>query len=321
MFRGADIEIHGTIAITDLGWYEHLRALPGLEEVNFWKPSAVRRFRAPEFSPFFFKLRAPHNAICGYAFFARYSHLPDWLAWESFGQANGVVSFKELQARIATIRQRIGFHGDVAAAEIGCILLVQPIFFAPDGWVRTPADWPVRTQSYIGYDLAIGEGKRVWEECLARTAEMHGVAPLGDPAVHEPPAARYGPAALVQPRLGQGTFRIAVTDAYGRACAVTDEHSLPALEAAHIRRYREEGPHSVTNGLLLRADLHRLFDRGYVTVSSDHRVEVSRRLQADYENGRSYYPFHGRSLSLPSRASDRPDEQFLAWHREKRYLG
>jgi hypothetical protein len=103
--------VHGTIAITDHGWYERLRVLRGLEEVNFWKPSVSRRFHAPEFSPFLFKLRAPHHAICGFAFFACYSILPDWLAWESFGEANGTATFKELQERIATIRDRISFRG------------------------------------------------------------------------------------------------------------------------------------------------------------------------------------------------------------------
>ena len=59
---------------------------------------------------------------------------------------------------------------------------------------------------------------------------------------------RYGSPLLVRPRLGQGTFRIAVTEAYGRACAITGEHSLPALEAAHIQSYRFGGPHEIANG-------------------------------------------------------------------------
>lgn len=66
--------------------------------------------------------------------------------------------------------------------------------------------------------------------------------------------------------------------AYGGACVVTGEHSLPVLEAAHIRPYGAEGTHDVPNGLLLRADIHRLFDAGYVTVTPDHQFVVSRRL-------------------------------------------
>ena len=89
------------------------------------------------------------------------------------------------------------------------------------------------------------------------------------------PGSRYGEPRLIQPRLGQATFRIAVLDAYGRACAVTGEHSLPALEAAHIRSYAESGPHEICNGLLLRADLHRLFDTGYVTVTPELRLGLA----------------------------------------------
>ena len=104
---------------------------------------------------------------------------------------------------------------------------------------------------------------------------------------------RYGTPQLIQPRLGQGIFRVAVMDAYSRACAVTQEHSLPALEASHIQPYAKDGPHDVRNGVLLRADLHRLFDQGYVTITPEHRLEVSPRLKEDYQNGRSYYPLHG----------------------------
>jgi putative restriction endonuclease len=108
-------------------------------------------------------------------------------------------------------------------------------------------------------------------------------------------------------------------DAYGRTCSVTGEHSLPALEAAHIRAYTSAGPHEVNNGLLLRADFHRLFDQGYLTVSPDYRLEVSPRLRLDYQNGRSYYPFHGTTLRLPDDEELRPDQGYLAWHREAVY--
>src|SRR5438093_10752718 len=79
----------GTIAPTDYEWYRFLEQGGPREEVNFWRPSAQRRFRAAPFSPFLFKLKAPQNAICGFGFFVRYSALPVWLAWGTFGTANG----------------------------------------------------------------------------------------------------------------------------------------------------------------------------------------------------------------------------------------
>jgi putative restriction endonuclease len=279
--------------------------------VNFWRPSATRAFRAPEFSPFLFKLKAPHSAICGFAWFARYSALPIWLAWEAFEEANGCASQSEMESRLQAIRERIRFRGAMSD-HIGCTLLVRPVFFPEDHWVKQPSDWKVRTQTDKKYDLSTGEGLFIWQACLdvARALD-NGPVPAGVVA-----ETRYGDPILVRPRLGQRTFRIAVTDAYGRACSVSDEHSLPALDAGHIRPFGNGGEHSVSNGLLLRADLHRLFDKGYITVDADLRLVVSSRLKEEFKNGRTYYPYHGKHIRLPRRAQDRPDIEALRWHNE-----
>ena len=132
---------------------------------------------------------------------------------------------------------------------------------------------------------------------------------------------RYGSPVLIRPRLGQGAFRVAVTDAYDRACAVTGEHSLPALEAAHIKPFAQQGPHVVNNGLLLRADLHRLFEQGYIGVDNQGKVAVSARLRADYNNGKTYYPLHSALLAPPKMERERPDPALLRWHYENVFLG
>jgi putative restriction endonuclease len=305
----------GTIAITDEGWYQFLARRPDLTEVNFWTPSSRRGFRAPAFSPFIFKLRAPHNAICGFAFFAQYSSLPDWLACDTFGQGNGCGSFLEMEARIRSIRRRIGYDEASGSNQIGCIQLVSPVFLAEEDWIPQPRDWRPRTQSSTRYDLTVGEGRRVWEACLASFSRKRLPSDEDRPVFVES-GPRYGEPMLVRPRLGQATFRIAVLEAYGRGCAVTGEHSLPALEASHIRPYTESGPHEVRNGLLLRADLHRLFDRGYLTVTPDYLLQISPRLRADYSNGRSYYPLDGTRIRTPQLAVNRPDQEFLEWHNE-----
>jgi putative restriction endonuclease len=112
-----------------------------------------------------------------------------------------------------------------------------------------------------------------------------------------------------------------VLDAYGRGCAVTTEHSLPVLDAAHIKPYAEGGQHAIQNGLVLRSDLHRLFDRGYITVDHEDRLVVGRRLRDEFENGRTYYALEGRRLVLPEDPALRPDRDALAWHRDRAFLG
>lgn len=81
------------------------------------------------------------------------------------------------------------------------------------------------------------------------------------------------------------------------------------------------GPNRVQNGLLLRSDLHTLFDRGYLTVKPDLQLEVSQRLHEDFHNGRDYHALRGRSLRTPRKLDARPHEDFLSWHNENVYRG
>ena len=96
---------------------------------------------------------------------------------------------------------------------------------------------------------------------------------------------------------------------------------MPVLEAAHIRPYALTGPHDVSNGLLLRADLHRLFDLGYLTVTPDHALRVSDKLKVDYDNGSTYYPLQGPLRNLPRDGGEQPSQEFLRWHNENVYRG
>jgi putative restriction endonuclease len=108
----------------------------------------------------------------------------------------------------------------------------------------------------------------------------------------------------------QNSFGSAVEQAY-QQCAVTKEHSIPALEAAHIKPYSLEGFHEVNNGLLLRADIHKLYDKGYVTITPDYYFKVSEHLKSEFHNGRIYYEMNSRKISFPDNPSDRPNRENL----------
>lgn len=120
---------------------------------------------------------------------------------------------------------------------------------------------------------------------------------------------------LTNVRLGQNSFRLKLTDAYSRKCSITGEKTLPVLEAAHIKPYAKSGPHLLSNGLILRADLHKLFDNGYITITSDYKIEVSNRIKEEFQNGKEYYQFHGKELiNLPLDIKNRPDAKYIEWH-------
>jgi putative restriction endonuclease len=285
--------VRGYVAPTDHGWYQFLRARPDLDEVNFWRPGMVGFAALMPGEPFFFKLKAPHDAIGGFGLFARFALLPVWMAWDVFGQANGVPTEAALRERLTRLSNDPQSLLD-PDRPIGCISIAAPVFFPPDEWIATPADWRRNIVSGRTYDLSGGEGRTLWESCLERAA---AAAPASDWVAESLERERHGKPQLALPRRGQGTFRLAVLDAYGGACAVTTEHSLPAIDAAHIRPWAAGGTHEVANGLPLRRDLHRLFDLGYVTVRPDHCFAVSPRLRDEWANGRSIT----RSTDAPSR--------------------
>jgi putative restriction endonuclease len=309
----------GWIANTHHGWFDFLARKRHWPEVNFWTPSDYFAFRGEPGSPFFFRLLSPRNVIGGFGYVQQYARLPEWLAWECFGEANGSPSLDEMSRRLAAIREKSDIRGGSALKQIGCIILADAVFFPPAMWVPQPSNWKKANLRYEGYSLLEGEGQRIWDECLPAAVAL-GAGTQTAP-IEVSPTPRYGSPQLGNPRLGQGGFRVAVTDAYARACAVTSEHSLPVLEAAHIRPFAKEGPHAISNGLLLRSDLHRLLDRGYLTVTPEYRLEVSARLKQDFDNGKSYYPLHGQLVSLPSSSADRPDAGQLAWHNQHVFLG
>lgn len=298
------------VGVTDRAWYEHLR-VRAPDEVNFWQPSPRRlaAFLEPGV-PFLFKLHAPDNFVVGGGFFVRFSALPARLAWEAFGEKNGVTDYATLRMRIEQYRRVT--RGD---PEIGCNILNGPFFFAEKDWIPVPESWAPNIVRGRTFDTEVTEGLRLWNAVHDRLHTAVGVAS----GTGESP--RFGAEYLTRARLGQGAFRILVTEAYERRCAITGERTLPVLEAAHIKPYAETGPHVVANGLLLRSDLHILFDDGYVTVTEDLRVEVSKRIKEEYENGREYYQHRGKPLIIvPGGPHERPSAEFLRWHNEHVYL-
>jgi len=299
------------VAVTDGDWFEMLRRKPGLAEVNFWAPSAAG-FRALQPGELFlFKLHAPRNVIVGGGIFAYANALPCSLAWAAFGEANGARSAQEMRTRIACYRRADPL--DRSDFEIGCRILTQPFFFEERDWIVPPASWAPNIVSFKTYSTDGAEGRALWDAVNDRLARM----PLREAPTE--PQARFGEPRLIRPRLGQGAFRILVTDIYQRRCAVTHERTLPALEAAHIRPYGDGGSHEASNGLLLRRDIHSLFDAGYVTVTPELRFEVSRRIKDEFDNGAHYYALQGHRISSPSEAAMLPDAAALTWHNENRF--
>lgn len=295
------------VGVTNDSWFNYLAARQP-DEVNFWRPKSQMDFRAIRPGDFFlFKLHSPNNYIAGGGVYARHTFLPIQLAWQAFGDKNGVSDYKAFEGRILEHRKP-----EELSMQLGCTILTQPFFWTRDQWIPVPDDWKNNIVTGKGYDTSTPEGASLWAQVIERIVGTKMFPELLNDDTTQP---RYGEGKVVHPRLGQGAFRILVTDAYSRRCAITGEKTLPALEASHIKPYSESGPHRIDNGILLRSDLHNLFDLGYMTITLDYRVEVSRRIREEFQNGRHYYALHGQKLEvLPDAANAHPAKEYLEWH-------
>lgn len=236
--------------------------------------------------------------------------MPISLAWSAFGRGNGVSSLAEMRAR--TLHYRRAATQGREDFTVGCILLTQPFFLPEERWIPVPDDWKPNIVQGRGYDLAVEPGLTLFRQLQDALREIR---------VLEIDSPRFGEGVLVRPRLGQGTFRLMVTDAYERRCAISGERVLPVLQAAHVRPYSEGGLHRIDNGLLLRSDLHTLFDAGYLTITPDLRVVVSKRLKEEFENGREYYALGGHRVRPPAGTHSIVSQENIRWHNDNRYFG
>lgn len=291
------------VGVTDRRRYEFLRARPELSEVNFWRPSGLGFRAISSGEPFLFKTHHPDNKLVGGGVLSDPVSLRLSEAWDIFGEANGVASLAELRAAIGRYRRAPLEVGE--DPKIGCILLREVNF--TDVPLDAPPDFAANVVTGKTYDLATSSGSYV-ESALRHL--LFAASPSS-----RVPGEVFGRPRLVTQRLGQQAFQALVLAAYERRCAITGEKIRPVLHAAHIRPVSQNGQNRVDNGLLLRSDVHTLFDRGYLGVGTDRRIHVSPRLRSEFNNGESLYRRQGEPLTvLPARTVDRPDREALEWH-------
>lgn len=298
---------------TDWGWYDYLRQRSP-EDINFWRPGGNSAFRALRLGePFLLKLKRPHNAIGGVGFYSAQSQIPLSTAWDTFQCRNGFDTIDEFRKAIQRYRR-----DKERNPIIGCIALTNPVFFKREDWIAVPEDWSTNIVQGKTYTTNSAIGLALWRRVESLVNNYLDETPLVSTlTVVADDRSEYGNSILRKVRIGQGAFRLSVIDAYQKRCAITGEKTLPVLEAAHIRPFAEAGPNQVTNGLLLRSDMHKLFDNGYITITPNYRIEISQRIKEEFNNGQEYYQYHGKSmLVLPATEINRPSKLFLDYHNQ-----
>jgi putative restriction endonuclease len=110
-------------------------------------------------------------------------------------------------------------------------------------------------------------------------------------------------------RRGQKKFRNALRKQYGDKCMVTGCEILDIVEAAHINPYRGEKDHHVANGLLLRADIHTLFDLDLLGINPDNlKIHLSKSI-----NRKGYEKFEGCILQISGKKGPSKSALEVRW--------
>ncbi len=128
--------------------------------------------------------------------------------------------------------------------------------------------------------------------------------------------ARHRILGSITQRRGQSKFRDALVVACDGRCAITGCGVLDVLEASHIYPYRGPETNAMSNGLLLRADLHTLFDCGLIAVDPDSSAIL---LAPSLREG-EYGELSGQKMRLPRNLAERPSRSALSEHSARRAI-
>ncbi len=115
--------------------------------------------------------------------------------------------------------------------------------------------------------------------------------------------------ASILTRRGQPVFRKKLLAAYDGKCALTGCSAEPALEAAHIVPHAEEQSYETSRGILLRADIHTLFDLYLISIEP-----VSKKIVVSSICEPSYAFLVGKDIASPTNAADYPEPAALMQH-------
>ena len=311
------LRVRAYVGVTDGDWYRYLAA-SGADEVNFWRPGGGSTFRALAVGePFFFKSHHHDgNRVVGCGFYSGFAALRISEAWQFFAEATGAASLIEMRLRVGRYRKAPSMPSEDPV--IGCVFVRDVAFFSSDS-EPPPSGWAPNIVQGAGFNT---DEPRVRPYFDLLVSSVLGATFAVDTSAWHRPGPVYGDPRLVPQRLGQRAFQGVVLDAYQYRCAVTGDKIRPVLQAAHIRPLPFGGEHRLDNGLLLRSDVHTLYDRGYIGVDPKFHLVVSPRLREEFGNGEEFYKraSSGDAITLPRRAIDRPNKEFLEWHLDEVFL-
>lgn len=273
------------ISPTDNLWFNFLKSNAFNSYVNFWTPTPWNVKGLKEGDRLYFMLKKPIRKIGGFGEFVSYKNMTAEDIWDEFGFRNGCSSKENLFKTLDNYIHRNSKSGKQENLH-GCIILKNCEFWDSEKYVEFDGfpNQVVTIKYFFDQDPFI-----ISENFYSLIAE-----PREDYKIE------------MSSRKGQGSFKGKILKAYRNTCSVTGENIPEILEAAHIQSYKNIDSNHVQNGILLRVDIHRLFDNHLLCVGEDYKVKISSLLKDTI-----YWQYNGVVISLPSVEALHPSKEAL----------
>lgn len=282
------------ISPTDIKWFDFLKENQLCSFINFWTPTPwnIKGLNAGD--KLYFMLKKPIRKIGGFGEFVEYKNVTPEEAWNEFGYRNGRESKTDF---LQSLKKFISKHSirfdtnniDGASHKIGCIVLKNCEFWDEENYLE-PSDFNISFPNQVVTIKYYNENNII--------QDSHNIEKSNFNIVSEP---REENKYEVNRRIGQNNFKAKLLKAYNNKCCISGETIPELLEAAHIQNYKNVLSNHVQNGLLLRVDIHRLFDNNLIYIDNDYVIHVSSLIEGTY-----YRQYDGKKLNLPKASNQYP---------------
>jgi putative restriction endonuclease len=285
------------ISPTDIEWFKFLRTEGLNSEINFWTPTPWNVSRLASGDKLYFMLKSPIRKIGGYGQFVEYKNMSVNDAWNKYGFKNGCTSKQELIERLDKYKaSNSSDERSVTDSEIGCIVLTNAVYYDDDKFLDLD-NYEIDFSRFIVKIKYYNENDPL-EIATQSTLKEFELLPTSIEKLKK--------SRLVTERKGQGNFRAIITTAYSNKCCITSETTPELLEAAHIQPYFDENSNHVKNGLLLRVDLHKLYDNGLLYIDESFKIHISPEVKSEF-----YRKLNGTTIRLPENNNLHPSKEAL----------
>jgi putative restriction endonuclease len=266
-------------------------------EINFWTPTPWNVSRLASGDKLYFMLKSPIRKIGGYGQFVEYKNMSVNDAWNKYGFKNGCTSKQELIERLDKYKaSNSSDERSVTDSEIGCIVLTNAVYYDDDKFLDLD-NYEIDFSRFIVKIKYYNENDPL-EIATQSTLKEFELLPTSIEKLKK--------SRLVTERKGQGNFRAIITTAYSNKCCITSETTPELLEAAHIQPYFDENSNHVKNGLLLRVDLHKLYDNGLLYIDESFKIHISPEVKSEF-----YRKLNGTTIRLPENNNLHPSKEAL----------